>query len=123
MPKRTIVVPATDLAPAVSVELDTESGAVSLDGSPIGVVWQGEASAWVAVAGHRGRIGNSVTVADWRALTVEEQALPRNEQRAYSGDVFRAHQRKNTRKAALAYLVARAAGASWSDARYFHWAR
>ena len=113
-------VPASNLAPAATVELDTD-GRVSLDDVLIGVVWKRSASTWRPAAGHAGRIGTSGEAADWRALTVEESKLPSQEQLPYSGDVFR-DARKNTRKAAIVYLLARHAGAGWSDARYFQWA-
>jgi hypothetical protein len=115
-------IPATSVADAAVVEYDVQSGEAFLDGASIGYAWKGTTSVFVAAAGHRGRIGNSSELADWRALTPAEKLLPQHEQHPFTGDTFRAYARKNSRKAALAYLLARAAGVGSSDARYFTWA-
>ena len=109
-----VVVPATSLTEATTVEVDA-NGRVTHHGEVIGTVWKGEYSYSPKAAGHSGRIVRyHASVDEWCAMGPEKGYT-------YTGGTFPSHYRKNTRKAALAYLVALAAGDD--RAAYFTWER
>jgi hypothetical protein len=114
-------VPATSKASAATVTV-REDGSVYKDGTLVGYVSKGAYTYSPKAAGHSGRIARYHTeVAEWVALTVKDAEKPTYEQYPYKGGVFPSHYRKNTRKAALAYLVAVSEGVPQGDARYFYW--
>ncbi len=108
-----VTVPATNRADAVTVEVDA-NGQVTFDGDPIGTVWKGEYSYSPKAAGHSRVVRYHASVDEWCATGPEKGYT-------YTGGTFPSHYRKNTRKAALAYLVALALGAD--NPAYFTWKR
>lgn len=107
----TIRVPGTTKAGAATVTVSTE-GKVTMEGREIGTIGRGSYTYSPRAAGHGGRIARFHTsVGEWTARTTEG--------REYRGGIYPSHHRKNTRKAALAFLVAAAAGAEGPG--YFYW--
>jgi hypothetical protein len=123
-----INVPASTKGPAALVHV-TDDGRVYLDdgandpGRFLGQIsGDGSYAYSPPAAGHSGRIARYHTsVREWEALTPDEIGKPSYDQHPYRGGVFPAHYRKNTRKAALAYLLAVDAGADAPS--YFTWVR
>jgi hypothetical protein len=112
-----IEVPATTKGEAATVHL-YDNGTVFLeDGTFLGAVSKGSYSYSPTAAGHGGRIVRYHTQVDeWQAT------LPGSFGNTdYRGGTYPSHYRKNTRKAALAYLLAVHAGENASEAGYFYW--
>lgn len=99
-------VPATNHTPATTVEYDPETGTVLHDGVDIGRACKGTYSYAPKAAGHGGRIVR------FHKSCPEWQARSRVHSHIYRGNE---HWGKNTRKAAIAFLLAAAAGASSPD--------
>lgn len=107
----TIRVPETTKAAGATVEVSTE-GLVTMEGREIGTIGRGSYRYSPTAAGHGGRIARYHSeVGEWTARTPEGVE--------YRGGIYPSHYRKNTRKAALAFLVAAAAGAEGPG--YFYW--
>lgn len=112
----TIKVPATSKAPAAVVELALDGG-VTLDGELIGTLTQGEYTYSPRAAGHSGRIARfHQSMPEWGAEAIGGGYK-------FNGGIYPSHYRKNTRKAALAFLVAVASGVPAGEAGYFTWSR
>jgi hypothetical protein len=117
-----VKVPATRNGPEVTAELtpvrygDFEPGDrwhVTVDGRVLGTIDKGEYTYAPRAAGFQGKVVRySTGVTDWRATAPDGAE--------YRGGVFPSHYRKNSRKAAIAFLVAHDAGDT--SARYFTWA-
>lgn len=116
-----IRVPATDRGPAAYVELAADGTVTNEEGRVLGTVGRGSYRYSPPAAGHSGRIARfHMEVGEWTARAPDG--------RTYEGGIFPGHYRKNTRKAALAFLVAADANPPGRivgnlHPEYFYWAR
>jgi hypothetical protein len=101
-----------------TVQLDSE-GYISLDGTRIGRI--GKGSYRYSPPTHKGsRIARYHSdVSEWQAVALDNtKGMPVG--REYKGGVY-GDKRKNTRRAAIAYVIAVHGGVSPENARYFTW--
>lgn len=119
-------IPATTKGPATTIEI--EDGEVRLDGEVIGYVFKGEYHVSPKAAGHNRVVRYHASHDEWAAL------LPGSTERAiaeighsvsadFRGGDWKSSRKKNSRKAACAFLVAVASGTPVHEAEYFFWER
>lgn len=123
-----VKVPATTKGPAADVLVGAD-GSVTWDDRLIGYVFKGSYSVSPKAAGHGGRIVRYHAENDeWAAVlpnSAEHHMASKGftEGADFRGGDWKQSRRKNSRKAACAFLVAVASGVTKLDAEYFYWER
>jgi hypothetical protein len=120
-------VPATTKSAAAVVNVTSDGRAYLEDGTFLGTVFKGEYTVNHNAAGHSGRVLRfSLDHAEWAAL-LPNKTMNAVEQGGFShradfrGGDWKQSRRKNSRKAALAFLLAVHGGEDAGRAEYFYW--